>query len=121
MTEPSADLPEETLAEGEPEPAAEPAHAPAEAAVAEPLPAPAAAAPARRPLVKRHHGIVRVAHWANALLLVGMIASGLQIYQAFPHFGLRGGPYYPNFRDGQPFPHWARLGGWLAGGLNWHF
>jgi len=79
------------------------------------------AEPARRPLVKRHHGIVRFAHWANALLLVGMIASGLQIYTAFPHFGPRGGPYYPNPWDGKPFPQGIRLGGWLAGGLNWHF
>jgi thiosulfate reductase cytochrome b subunit len=75
----------------------------------------------RRPLVKRHHWIVRVAHWANALLLVGMIASGLQIYHAFRHFGRRGGPYLPNPWDNDLFPSWARLGGWLAGGLNWHF
>ena len=75
-----------------------------------------------RPPVKRHHWIVRLTHWANAMLLVGMIASGLQIYSAFPHFGPRGGPYpLPNPWDGKPFPHWARLGGWLAGGLNWHF
>lgn len=82
---------------------------------------PKPAAPPRRPLVKRHHWIVRLTHWANALLLLGMIGSGLQIYHAFPHFGLRGGPYYPNFRDGKYFPDWSRLGGWLAGGLNWHF
>jgi thiosulfate reductase cytochrome b subunit len=75
----------------------------------------------QRPLVKRHHGIVRVTHWLNAVLLLGMIASGLQIYGAFPHFGPRGGPYYPNPFDNRPFPPWARLGGWLAGGLNWHF
>ena len=36
-----------------------------------------------RPLVKRHHGLVRVAHWLNAIVLLGMIASGLQIYAAF--------------------------------------
>ncbi|HYG61634.1 MAG TPA: cytochrome b/b6 domain-containing protein [Thermoanaerobaculia bacterium] len=83
----------------------------------EPVPAP----PERRRLVKRHHWIVRAAHWANALLLVGMIASGLQIYHAFRHFGPRGGPYLPNPWDGDLFPGWARLGGWLAGGLNWHF
>lgn len=77
--------------------------------------------PAARPLVKRHHWIARAAHWANAVLLAGMISSGLQIYHAFPHFGPRGGPYYPNFRDGGYFPLWSRLGGWLAGGLNWHF
>jgi thiosulfate reductase cytochrome b subunit len=76
---------------------------------------------AKRPLVKRHHWLVRVTHWANAVLLVGMIGSGLQIYGAFQHFGPRGRKYLPNPWDGKPFPHWAGLGGWLAGGLNWHF
>jgi thiosulfate reductase cytochrome b subunit len=85
---------------------------------------PAAEVPAaagRRPLVKRHHGIVRITHWLNTVLLAGMIASGLQIYLAYMHFGKRGGPYFPNPWDGRPFPRWSRLGGWLAGGLNWHF
>lgn len=78
------------------------------------------------PPVRRHHGLVRAAHWLNAVVLLGMIGSGLQIYQAFPHFGEKGNVYpVPNpfdsshFRSG--FPEWARLGGWLAGGLNWHF
>lgn len=75
-----------------------------------------------RPTVKRHHGIVRVAHWLNAIVLLGMIASGLQIYGAFSHFGIRGGTFpLPNPLDGKPIPEWGRLGGWLAGGLNWHF
>jgi thiosulfate reductase cytochrome b subunit len=118
MTEMPAE--DEDIPEEAPPPVAEavPAEAAAVEMVPEPEPVPA---PARRPLVKRHHGIVRVAHWANALLLLGMIASGLQIYHAFPHFGLRGGPYYLNYWDGKYFPNWARLGGWLAGGLNWHF
>ena len=73
-----------------------------------------------RPDVKRHHGLVRLAHWLNAVFLLGMIASGLQIYAAFPHFGPRGMPY-PNPLDGDALPRWARLGGWLAGGINWHF
>jgi len=75
-----------------------------------------------RPPVKRHHWIVRLTHWLSAILLVGLIASGLQIYGAFPHFGPRGEPYpLPNPWAGEGFPKWARLGGWLAGGLNWHF
>ena len=75
-----------------------------------------------RPLVKRHHGLVRVAHWLNAIALLGMIGSGLQIYMAYRHFGARGEPSpLPNPLDGQSIPEWARLGGWLAGGLNWHF
>jgi thiosulfate reductase cytochrome b subunit len=93
-----------------------------DAAVARVAVAPGADAVAgRRPLVHRHHWLVRVTHWANAVLLVGMIASGLQIYNAFGHFGRRGGPFFPNPFDGKPFPRWATLGGWLAGGLNWHF
>lgn len=72
--------------------------------------------------VKRHHGAVRLTHWLTAVLLVGMIGSGLQIYGAFPRFGPRDGLYpLPNPWAGESFPEWARLGGWLAGGLNWHF
>jgi len=72
--------------------------------------------------VKRHHWIVRLTHWVNTVVLVGMIASGLQIYGAYPRFGLHGTRLgVPNPFDYQAFPHWARLGGWLAGGLNWHF
>ena len=73
-------------------------------------------------MVKRHHGIVRVTHWLTAVLLLGMIGSGLQIYGAYRHFGPRGDVYpLPNPWDGKGFPQWARLGGWLAAGLNWHF
>jgi thiosulfate reductase cytochrome b subunit len=76
--------------------------------------------------VKRHHWVVRAAHWLNAIVLMGMIASGLQIYAAFPHFGLKGKVFQvPNPFDSSSYPHgfpeWSRLGGWLAGGLNWHF
>ncbi|HEX2219457.1 MAG TPA: cytochrome b/b6 domain-containing protein [Gemmatimonadales bacterium] len=75
-----------------------------------------------KPPVKRHHGVVRLTHWLTAVLLAGMIASGLQIYGAFPRFGPREDPYaLPNPWAGESFPEWARLGGWLAGGLNWHF
>jgi len=71
--------------------------------------------------VRRHHWIVRLTHWATVVLLAGMIASGLQIYEAYARFGNRGGPYFPSpFNDAQ-FPAWSRLGGWLAGALNWHF
>lgn len=72
--------------------------------------------------VKRHHGIVRFTHWLNAVLLTGMIASGLQIYLAFPHIGQKNNVYpVLNPFDSARFPEWSRLGGWLAGGLNWHF
>jgi thiosulfate reductase cytochrome b subunit len=85
----------------------------------EPSPAPATEP---RPLVKRYAGIVRLTHWLNAVLLLGMVASGLQIYNAYTHFGIKGELLpVPNPLDGRPIPEWARLGGWLAGGLNWHF
>jgi thiosulfate reductase cytochrome b subunit len=119
--EPTPEPPTEVAAE--PAETSETAAAALEAAPApepEPEPQPVSQQ-AQRPLVKRHHGIVRLAHWLNAVLLVGMIGSGLQIYGAFPHFGRRGGPYLPNPWDGKPFPASVRLGGWLAGGLNWHF
>ena len=69
----------------------------------------------------RHHWLVRVTHWLTVILIAGMIASGLQIYEAYSHFGMRGAPPYPNLFDGRTLPEWARLGGWLAGGLMWHF
>lgn len=70
---------------------------------------------------RRHHWIVRFTHWATFVLVLGMVTSGLQIYGAYTRFGERGGPYYPNPLQGQVLPEWARLGGWLAGGINWHF
>jgi thiosulfate reductase cytochrome b subunit len=70
---------------------------------------------------RRHHWIVRFTHWAAFVLIFGMIASGLQIYGAFPRFGMRDGPFLPNPFQASPFPEWSRLGGWLAGGINWHF
>jgi thiosulfate reductase cytochrome b subunit len=70
---------------------------------------------------RRHHPIVRVTHWLAFPLIVAMIASGLQILRAYPRFGERGGPYYPNPFQDVAFPPWTRLGGWLAGGLDWHF
>ena len=71
--------------------------------------------------MRRHHWIVRVTHWCAAVLIFAMVASGLQIYRAYPRFGERGGAYLPQPFQDVAFPEWARLGGWLAGGLNWHF
>ena len=51
---------------------------------------------------------VRIAHWINAAAVLVMIGSGWQIYNASPLF---------NFE----FPMAATLGGWLGGGLLWHF
>ena len=51
---------------------------------------------------------VRIVHWINAVAIVLMIMSGWQIYNASPLF---------NFA----FSHSITLGGWLGGGLLWHF
>jgi thiosulfate reductase cytochrome b subunit len=51
---------------------------------------------------------VRVTHWINALAMIVMIGSGWQIYNASPIF---------NFE----FPEQVTIGGWLAGGIMWHF
>jgi thiosulfate reductase cytochrome b subunit len=78
--------------------------------------------PSRVPAaVRRHHWIVRLTHWGTAAVLAGMVTSGLQIYEAYARFGNRGAPSYPNPLEGARFPATVRLGGWLAGALNWHF
>src|ERR1700741_2155542 len=51
---------------------------------------------------------VRIAHWINAVAMILMIMSGWQIYNASPLFGFT-------------FSRSITLGGWLAGGLLWHF
>lgn len=51
---------------------------------------------------------VRVMHWVNAAAMVMMIMSGWQIYNASPLFDFT-------------FSRSITLGGWLAGGLLWHF
>jgi len=37
-------------------------------------------------VVRKHHALVRLSHWANVPLLFGLIASGLAIYWAAPVF-----------------------------------
>jgi Ni/Fe-hydrogenase b-type cytochrome subunit len=63
-----------------------------------------------------HPFIVRLAHWVGAVALVVMITSGLQIFRAFPSFG----PKLPQQNFWLP-PKGISLGGWLAGGIQWHF
>lgn len=54
----------------------------------------------------------RAFHSFNLLVLLVMAASGLQIYNAHPVFG---------GREGTNVPDLLTLGGWLAGGRDWHF
>ena len=55
-----------------------------------------------------HPLYVRITHWINALAILVMIGSGWEIYNASPLFAFT-------------FPKSLTLGGWLAGGLLWHF
>jgi thiosulfate reductase cytochrome b subunit len=52
---------------------------------------------------------VRAMHWINAVAIILMIMSGLQIYNASPLF------------RSLTFSHSITLGGWLGGALLWHF
>ncbi len=60
----------------------------------------------------RHPLWTRVFHGFNLVVLLVMAGSGLQIYNAHPVFG---------GRDGATVPELFTLGGWLAGGRDWHF
>lgn len=51
---------------------------------------------------------LRLTHWLNALAVLIMVGSGWQIYNASPLFDFR-------------FDSAITLGGWLAGGIQWHF
>lgn len=82
----------------------------------------AAVKPPAPPL--RHRGLVRLTHWLNAVFLAGMIGSGLQIYTAYAHIGYHGetfGALNPFDASRAHLPRQLLLGGWLAGGLRWHF
>jgi thiosulfate reductase cytochrome b subunit len=69
----------------------------------------------RQTAVQEHSWVVRFTHWLNAISLVAMTMSGLQIYMAFPSFGAK--IPQENFLY---FPEAMRLGGWLGGALQWH-
>lgn len=74
------------------------------------------------PLTKRPQPWpIRAMHWLNALVLVVMAGSGLQILVAFPRMGPRDAPYDWFPLQGWTPPDWARVGGWLAGARAWHF
>ena len=64
--------------------------------------------PTQSQWVSIHTLIVRITHWINALAILMMVTSGWQIYNASPLFPFR-------------FPREITLGGWLAGGIQWHF
>jgi len=51
---------------------------------------------------------LRLTHWLNALAVLIMVTSGWQIYNASPLFDFS-------------FSRSLTLGGWLGGGIQWHF
>ena len=65
--------------------------------------------------VYEHPLVIRLTHWINTVSLFVMIGSGLQIFRAFPSFG----PKIPE-KVLLNWPKSLALGGWLAGGLQWH-
>ncbi len=69
----------------------------------------------------RHHWVVRLTHWVNAVALFVMVGSGLRIFNAYPAFARRGETFccYPFERT--PIPAVLTFGGWLGGARNWHF
>jgi Ni/Fe-hydrogenase b-type cytochrome subunit len=62
-----------------------------------------------------HPAVVRLCHWAAAVAIAVLVASGLEIFAAFPSFGDK----VPQ-RDLIDVPAAMRLGGWLGGALQWH-
>ncbi len=56
-----------------------------------------------------HPLVLRLMHWTNAVAMLVMIASGWTIYNDEVLIGWL------------HFPQWARLGGPMQTGLNWHF
>lgn len=63
-----------------------------------------------------HPVVIRWCHWILGVSILVLIFSGWQIFWAFPSFG----PKIPQ-RDFIHLPHSLMLGGWLGGGLRWHF
>jgi len=63
-----------------------------------------------------HPLLIRWCHWILGVSILVLIFSGWQIFWAFPSFG----PKIPQ-RDFIHLPQALMLGGWLAGGLQWHF
>jgi thiosulfate reductase cytochrome b subunit len=63
-----------------------------------------------------HPLVIRWCHWILGVSILVLIFSGWQIFWAFPSFG----PKIPQ-RDFIHLPRSLMLGGWLAGGLQWHF
>jgi Ni/Fe-hydrogenase b-type cytochrome subunit len=69
----------------------------------------------------RHHWIVRVTHWVNAIALTLMVGSGLRIFNAYPAFARRGERFCCYPFEHKAIPDALTFGGWLGGARHWHF
>ena len=69
----------------------------------------------------RHHWIVRLTHWINAVAFTIMVGSGLRIFNAHPSFARIGEKFPLNPWEGQQIPAWLTFGAWLGGARHWHF
>ncbi len=70
---------------------------------------------------KRHHWVVRLTHWINAIAVTVMVGSGLRIFNAYPRFARRGETFCCYPFEGKRIPAVFTFGGWLGGARNWHF
>ncbi len=70
---------------------------------------------------KRHHWVVRLTHWVNAVAVTIMVGSGLRIFNAYPRFARRGELFCCYPFEGKRIPGVLTFGGWLGGARNWHF
>jgi thiosulfate reductase cytochrome b subunit len=66
----------------------------------------------KSPALPQQQTFIKILHGLLIISLLLMIGSGLQIYNATPVFG---------GKNGWRMPGWVQLGGWLAGGRDWHF
>ena len=75
-------------------------------------------------LYKRHSAAVRVMHWVNAIAIVLLLASGMQIYNAHPalYWGKSSYTGAGPIAEFGSFPGWLTVPSsqWLAMGRRWH-
>jgi Ni/Fe-hydrogenase b-type cytochrome subunit len=69
----------------------------------------------------RHHWVVRVTHWVNAIALTLMVGSGLRIFNAYPAFARKGDRFCCYPWEHKAIPDALTFGGWLGGARHWHF
>ena len=65
---------------------------------------------------RRHHLVVRITHWVNAIALTIMIGSGLRIFNAYPAFARKGDTFccYPFEGTPDPASGSRSAAGWRA-------